>query len=645
MSGRTIVRASRFAMMLICLGGSLGVSPVHAQQVTVEQVLKYRPSQSDVEFETPAATELEQCKVEVEKGRGQSGWVVYGPQGQIIRRFVDSDANGFVDQYRYYQHGLEVYRDIDSDGDKKVDQYRWMSTGGTRWGIDTNKDGKIDRWQRLSAEEASREAIRAMTTGDAQAFEALLVNAGDLRSLGLTAEISEQMLGAVADPGQKLKTIGQSKLLTPETKWVRFDTSMLMPSIIPAESGKADKDLEVYENVMAIVESGGETGFVHIGEMIRVGDVWKLTGIPRPLEGSTLEVTDGGLLLQPSLTSGAGAAAMSLSPEVQKLIEDLRKLDESAPQQDASAAAIGRYNVARADLLGELAKVSGTTEEREQWLRQQIDGITASTQMGAFPNGLEALQALETSIARNSPGSDLAAYVTYRRLLAEYNTRLLSSKADERGTVQTWWLGSLDAFVKAHPSAEDTPEALLQLGITNELSGNVAVARQWYEVLVSRHRTSPPAIKANGALRRLSLVGKPLALSGNGLTGGKIDAASYKGKVLLVIYWWTGCQPCTQDLPQIKALYQRYRPQGFEVLGVNLDGPGAPIREYLQQHQVPWPQIYEEGGLESRPATELGIISLPTMLLIDRTGKVESVSASVDLVKEKVPELLKSPGQ
>ena len=45
-----------------------------------------------------------------------------------------------------------------------------------------------------------------------------------------------------------------------------------MPGLIPAESGKAEQDLHVYENVMALVDNEGETGFVLVGEMLRVGD-------------------------------------------------------------------------------------------------------------------------------------------------------------------------------------------------------------------------------------------------------------------------------------------------------------------------------------------------------------------------------------
>src|SRR5690606_26313970 len=116
----------------------------------------------------------------------------------------------------------------------------------------------------------------------------------------------------------------------------------------------------------------------------------------------------------------------------------------------------------------------------------------------------------------------------------------------------------------------------------------------------------------------------------SGLTGGKVDLAAYRGKVLLVIFWATWCQPCTEDLPQIRTLYEKHGAQGFEVVGINLDSIPDPIRPYLTQHRVPWPQIYEPGGLESEPARAFGIISLPTMFLVDKSGKVVNRSAAVD---------------
>ena len=131
--------------------------------------------------------------------------------------------------------------------------------------------------------------------------------------------------------------------------------------------------------------------------MVRVGDAWKLTRVPLPLEGDNAQIPGEGILMQPelpgmdSLPGGAGMTA-----EVRKLLEELSALDEQAPDPvKSSAKELGAYHVARARMLGELANVAATDDERKEWKRQQVDGIAAATQTGVYPNGLEVLQRLK----------------------------------------------------------------------------------------------------------------------------------------------------------------------------------------------------------------------------------------------------------
>lgn len=644
MDVRTQMTFSRIAgAFMAAVAVVVTASPAGAQEVTVEQVLKYRPAQEGIEYDTPAGDEIKQCKLDVDKLGDGSAWIVFGPQGQVIRRFVDSDGNGTVDQFRYYQHGLEVYRDYDRNENRTIDESRWLNMGGSRWGVDNDEDGTIDSWKMISAEEATKVAVEAMAAGDPGQLATVLISEADIKKLGIDQRLADELRESVKAPAEQLQTVRSgSQVITPDAKWIRFDTSMLMPGVVPAEAGKADEDLHVYENVMALVETAGETGFVLVGEMVRVGDTWKLTRVPLPIEGDAAQIPGGeGILMQPELPGMDAMAGGELTPEVRKLLEELSNLDKEAPDPSSSAREVSAYHVSRARLLGELAKVAKTAEEREQWKRQQVDGIAAATQTGTFPNGLQQLQAIEKEV-RGSNNTDLVPYIVFRRILAEYNTKLQNADgAEAREEIQAWWLEQLETFVKTHSTAEDSPDAALQLAIGLEFSGKLKQAREWYEAIVKNFPTAPAAKRARGAVRRLGLVGKPLTFSGDALGGGQVDLARYKGRVVLVIFWATWCEPCTRDLPQIQALYKQYQRNGFEVVGVNLDMPGAPIREYIENYKVAWPQIHENGGLESRPATDFGIISLPTMLLVDKTGKVVSVSTSVDDLKEQIPELLK----
>uniref|UniRef100_A0A7C4LNS9 TlpA family protein disulfide reductase n=1 Tax=Schlesneria paludicola TaxID=360056 RepID=A0A7C4LNS9_9PLAN len=637
---------------MLVSGLLFGGKEAQAQRTAAELLEAYRPKQADVEYETPPKSDWAKCKVEVEKTAKTHGYVVLGPEGQVLRRFVDTeDEDPNVDQFRYYQHGIEVYREIDTNNNNKVDQFRWLNLGGSRWGVDLNEDGRIDQWKSLSAAEASREAIRAMTAGDAAALQLLMVTAEDLKALGVLPALQQKILEQTAGAGTKAQAIvRKSAVLTPKSRWVRFDA--LMPSVIPADEGKAAQDLYVYENAIALVELGAParpnapvaTSVVQIGEMIRVGEVWKLTQVPQPIEGENF-VSSGGVLMQP-LAAAAPVENLAVSPELQQLIDELQKLDQNPPQfGTATAAQLASYYQQRSKLLLKLVDLAPGAEEKANFLKQCVDGLAAAVQTDAYPNGLKDIQALEADLQKSR--SPVLPYVMYRRIMSQYAVDMKAASPEKRTEIQQQWLERLSEFVGNYPAADDAPDAMWQVATAHEFSGKVEDAVQWYQRLTRQKSDPLAANKAAGAMRRLNLKGKPFVLSGQGLDGQPINTGAYRGKVLLVVYWATWSDLFKQDLPQLRALHQQYRSKGFEVLGVCLDiFPGsrqqqaAEVQKFIRESNVPWPQIFEPGGLDSPPAVQYGIISVPTLFLVDQKGDVLSRNSSVQELKDVLPKVL-----
>ena len=509
------------AILFVLVHGAGVCRSAEVQSPGVKDVLEYRPSQRDVEFETPKPAEFAKCKLKVQKVGRQSAWVLYGPLGQVLRRFVDTDGDRTVDEYRYFNLGLETFRDVDNDGNGKLDQCRWLNTGGTRWGIDRNEDRRIDEWKILSAEEAARVAVKAMLRDDEHALRTVLINSEDIRALGLKQDVGRQLLESVKSPGKTARAvIARAKTVTRDSKWIRFDAQS--PGLIPADDGTSSRDLMVYENAMAIIETDGKTGLLQIGEMVRVDNVWKLTRVPQVLEGSGVQVTAGGVLMQPALAAlEPEAAGQTVSPAMRGLLGELQELDANSPRpgSGASRAELARYNKQRADIVGKLISRSETPADREMYTRQLADGLAAAVQSGSYPVGLKQLQDLETGVRRTAPKSPLVPYVRYRRLLAEYFVRVQSDDNEKRQAAQQWWHDQLESFAEAWPDADDTADALLQLAQSHEFSGKMDEARQWYTRLTTRHADSNPGKRADGALRRLKLRGKTLLLSGKDLNG------------------------------------------------------------------------------------------------------------------------------
>jgi len=115
--------------------------------------------------------------------------------------------------------------------------------------------------------------------------------------------------------------------------------------------------------------------------------------------------------------------------------------------------------------------------------------------------------------------------------------------------------------------------------------------------------------------------------------------SAFRGKYVLLDFWATWCSPCLADMPRLRKLYDKYQPQGFEILGLDSETLGQDTDETDPQTQQQAKQIAATKGAVWTHATAatavpvankvFNVQSLPTKILIDREGKV------VAYVKEK----------
>jgi thiol-disulfide isomerase/thioredoxin len=590
-----------------------------AETPSAKDALKLAPRQADVEFDRPKEADLAKCVIKAEAVDGRTGWVVRGPSGQILRQFIDTSGDNVVDLWCYYSDGLEVYRDIDSNFNGKADQYRWMNTAGTRWGLDDDEDGKIDAWKQISAEEVSAEAVAALARRDMARFRRLLLTDEELKALGLGPEkasaIGEKIAAA---PAAFSALAGHQKALSAKANWVQFGGTR--PALIPSGSEGSSKDLLVYENVISTTDTDGKLGQVVIGTLVRVGDVWRLIGSPEMLDDTKGEFASSGSFLVPyGRTRAGGGATGGVDEKTQQLLQRLEQLDKQAGKA-ASEKEQAAIAVERCDLLEQIANSSVAPADRAQWIRSLAESISAGVQAGTLPDGITRLKTLYEQLSQEKGSEDVAAYVRFRQLTSQYNEALQAG--GDFPKVQKKWLASLRQYVTDYPQSEDAAEAMLQLGTNEEFAGEEEEAKKWYGQIVDGFPKSGLAQKAAGAIHRLNSVGTTLRLHGAGVTGKPVDLNQFRKKVVLVHYWATWCEPCKAELAQIKEAVAKYGKDGFTVISISLDNRKEDLTGYLRKHPLPWSHIYEEGGYDSRLASELGVITLPTMLLIDRDGKV-----------------------
>jgi peroxiredoxin len=106
------------------------------------------------------------------------------------------------------------------------------------------------------------------------------------------------------------------------------------------------------------------------------------------------------------------------------------------------------------------------------------------------------------------------------------------------------------------------------------------------------------------------------------LSGGDTGLADYKGKVLLLNFWATWCMPCRAEMPGMEALWQKYREQGFVVVGISNDeGSKKRVETFTRLLDLSFPILLDPEG-EVNDLYEVS--NMPTSFLIDRNGKIIS---------------------
>ncbi len=152
-----------------------------------------------------------------------------------------------------------------------------------------------------------------------------------------------------------------------------------------------------------------------------------------------------------------------------------------------------------------------------------------------------------------------------------------------------------------------------------------------------------------GMYRRLTLLGKPMEITGTLLNGEPVDWESYRGKVVLVDFWATWCGPCRAEIPNVLELYEAYHDKGFDVLGISLDETAAAAEKYVAENKLPWSSVFpkneDERGWNNPLVGYYGITGIPTAILVDQDGKVVNMNARGPVLGEELEKLLGPPAE
>jgi peroxiredoxin len=238
------------------------------------------------------------------------------------------------------------------------------------------------------------------------------------------------------------------------------------------------------------------------------------------------------------------------------------------------------------------------------------------------PSSLEAAKAIDQEIlklkelpddARAIAIKDLALHIrqqpnAYAVTLA-FNLAISAEEASGRDTLQVVTTTLADVLRKS-PAKYTTDDAYLTLA---------ELARYDHmQVLldVPRYRAAMSKLEADDEYRRES------DFTLTDVQQQKWNLKSLRGNVVLVNFWATWCPPCRTEIPDLNALYQRFRGQGFVILAIS-DEDASTVKTFLAQQKVAYPIL-----LDSSPSVKelFRVRGIPKSFVYDREGRLVAVA-------------------
>jgi cytochrome c biogenesis protein CcmG, thiol:disulfide interchange protein DsbE len=117
--------------------------------------------------------------------------------------------------------------------------------------------------------------------------------------------------------------------------------------------------------------------------------------------------------------------------------------------------------------------------------------------------------------------------------------------------------------------------------------------------------------------------GQPVPeITGLTLDGATFSLAALRGKPVIVNFWGPSCVPCRDEFPLFKALLAAHQAEGLTIVGVLMDDPPAPARDFMREYGATWATVDDP---DRAIRTAYRVAARPQSYFIDRDGILRSI--------------------
>ncbi|HKI13389.1 MAG TPA: redoxin domain-containing protein [Candidatus Acidoferrum sp.] len=199
-----------------------------------------------------------------------------------------------------------------------------------------------------------------------------------------------------------------------------------------------------------------------------------------------------------------------------------------------------------------------------------------------------------------------------------------------------------DEITKALAAYANFPDALYLDGraLANLRQDEAAKAR-FEEYVKTKEGNDPNRQRATRYISRPELararMAPPFAVTT--VDGQRIAMDDLQGKVVLLDFWATWCEPCREALPHIREVAKKFQGQPLVILSVSLDGDEQKWKEFIAKNEMTWPQ-YRDGGFTGSVAKMFAVTAIPHTFTIDADGVLQDEHIGDASIEGKLKKLI-----
>ncbi|MGY8769169.1 MAG: TlpA family protein disulfide reductase [Pirellulales bacterium] len=286
-----------------------------------------------------------------------------------------------------------------------------------------------------------------------------------------------------------------------------------------------------------------------------------------------------------------------------------------------------------------------------------LNAANVFAQMGHSAEAIELANLLKTTFTKHENKELVERSARLDDLIIQYKivgSMMATADGDDQSTIL---LENLQKLIDSRGKEDLEPLQMIQtVERQMEAYNKIDLAKKLSQMLLTNYQDHPNPqvaesvkISAEYAIRRLSLIGKPLPLTGKNLDGSPFNWEAYRGKYVLVDFWATWCTPCLEEIPNIERNLLQYRQAGFEVVGVNLDDSRQTLEQFLSNRILPWPTITSDDenaiGMDTPIAVHCGVDGIPFLVLVDPKGIVIEINPRGERLGEVLQSMLSVDAQ